>query len=380
MRASVAAALMACGTPQHSTPPYALWGDLRPGQHAVGFEIDAIRYEVSSASANTTRVIPTSIWYPAAAASPDGAMPFKHYVAWYDSSHVPPSMARPIASSLLDQYATGWFADAKRADVTPLLETRTAAHLGAEGARGRFPLLVYVPGHNGTPLTHTVTCEFLASRGYIVVSAPSHGVGAGEQSFDLAGSEAQLRDVEQLLRYGLSLPSVDSARVGAVGFSLGGGLVTLLAMQHSSISAVVSLDGIATLPDSYFLLADSPSYAPATLNAPWLQIRSDRDTTLDLTLLRTWSRSSRTLVTLAGLDHHDFIASNAIARIVTHQISPAQQTGYGVSTRLLTTFLDAHVRDRGSKASGDLSIVERRGVPGEVVQVARFPAETSVQR
>ena len=307
-------------------------------------------------------------------------MPFKHYVAWYDSRHVPPSVTRPIASSLLDQYATEWFPDAKRADVTRLLDTRTAAHLGAERARGRFPLIVYVPGHNGTPLTHTVTCEFLASRGYVVVSAPSRGVGDGEQSFDLAGSEAQLKDVEQLLRYGRSLPSVDSARVGAVGFSLGGGLVTLLAMQHSSIRAVVSLDGIAAWPDSYALLSDSPSYAPDRLTSPWLQLRSDRDTTLDLTLLRAWSRSSRTLVTLEGLDHHDFVARNVIARIVTHQISPAQQTGYGVSTRLLTTFLDAHVRDRGSKASGDLSIVERRGVPGDVVQVARFPAATSVQR
>jgi hypothetical protein len=59
------------------------------------------------------------------------------------------------------------------------------------GAPGPFPLVVYMPGHGGTPWTHTPTAEYLASHGYAVAISPSQGDAPSGMTFDADGQEQQ---------------------------------------------------------------------------------------------------------------------------------------------------------------------------------------------
>jgi len=124
----------------------------------------------------------------------------------------------------------------------------TRAVRDAPPASGRFPVVLY---SLGSAALGQATQEYLASHGYVVVQMPRLGAQAGlpDTGRDRADLDAKLRDMDFLVNAIRELPAADVQNMGVVGFSAGGGWGLSMAMKHSAVRAVVSLDTVMLFDD-----------------------------------------------------------------------------------------------------------------------------------
>lgn len=135
----------------------------------------------------------------------------------------------------------------------------------ATPADGKFPVVVYAPGSGGTAAENADLCEYLASHGYVVIASTSLAVKNKRMTFDNAGLQQQIRDIEFLIGYAHTLPQADTANIAAMGWSWGGLANVFAASRDARIGAIVSLDG-SKEP------ALMKTLAPESVTAPWLYI------------------------------------------------------------------------------------------------------------
>lgn len=192
------------------------------------------------------------------------------------------------------------------------LERPALARRDAPAADGRFPLVVYAPSINSDPWENSVLIEHLASRGFVVASAPSVGEDEAAVSADAAGSHAQQDDLRFVLARALDDPSVDPRRVGVIGFSWGGMNGMQLALRHAGVSAVVSLDGAHAMPEYRPIAASFPWWDPRRLRAACLE-NVPRGAGRDTSFTRDSLYADTYRWELPGIGHNDF-AADMIAR------------------------------------------------------------------
>lgn len=241
-------------------PDSLLWGSLRPGPFAVGyrssFEFDYTRqydsnYAVDSSSSltNKPRPILIDIWYPAkkTAAQP---MKYREYlnVASADlqlssfTQRLAYNMRKVICEETVGKVPSK-ASPAEMAAFNRLLRTNTFACKNVPVAAGRFPVVIYHPGVNGTPEDSSVLFEYLASNGFVVISSAYQAPDAYNVSCGGGDISCDFRDMEFLSRYARGLKFVDADKLGAMGHSLGAWMTfAWIAEPDSSVRAWVSLD------------------------------------------------------------------------------------------------------------------------------------------
>jgi dienelactone hydrolase len=176
------------------------------------------------------RPIQTLIWYPAQA----GAAPHMVVGDYVALSETEASFGRP---RLVKGPANYFWSGIAPSFPEPMAATREAA-----AAPGRFPLVIYAPSFSSGAWENADLCEFLASWGYVVIASPGMGVGR-ESTHDLAGVDAQARDISFLIGFARSLPDADVSHVAVVGFSWGGLSNLFAAQRDDRIQALVDLEG-----------------------------------------------------------------------------------------------------------------------------------------
>jgi hypothetical protein len=282
-----------------------------------------------------------SVWYPA---SPVDLAPlrFEEYVWLYT-----PPVQQAIGgvriadrAAITDDYARRWFPGLSLAQVKPLLDAPTAAHHDAPPAPGRFALVLYAPGYNASPLTHTVTLEYLASHGFIVASSPSIGATPAGMTLDVRGVEHQARDLAFILGEAKGWPNVDSTRVGAAGFSLGASAALLTAMRDERLGAVVSLDGSIGFDNGTPVTRTAADFAIARFRVPLLHFNVSGDPANDLSVIEALRFSERTVVTMTGIDHEEFIPTVLISSTVKGPAPRTARVAYTSVTEYLRAFLE----------------------------------------
>lgn len=314
---------------------YPLWRAVRGGKHPVGFVARTTQSSVS------TRPVQVSVWYPATR-QPAPAMSFGGYVALYvgGAAVVGDSVSAPSADSqTVARYRASWFAASSHARVQHLAATPTAASWRAPMARGPFPIVLYAPGLGGTPLTHTITAEFLASHGFIVAMVPAQSADGGEQSYDDAGQRALVHDMQSAYASLASCAACDRQRVATMGFSFGANVALLLAQRLPTVRAVISLDGSPTFVDGIPILTRAPEFDVARATHPLLALTSDSATVADLALLRALPSKERHHLTLRGIAHHDVIGSAVIAAVVSDSLSLTADGAYQATLSTMLSFL-----------------------------------------
>ena len=289
--------------------------------------------------------------------------------------------------------AASRFAEIRGALVHP---TRARSRPGAPPAPSGagFPLLVYFPSWFSGRHENSFTLANLASLGFVVASlddidrlpplrgpdAAAQGAGidaASEQAFAasrvLAGRRVALEArigsavVSGILASGTWGPRIDAGRIGALGFSFGGGVAAAMGHADPRIRAVVNFDGSLFgavagtglhLP-SLTLIAGDSFPTPQDLVQPDLAARFeailDRDAIAHQAVQDTRPDSWTLVVDQAThLDFSDRLVMPAFA----------DRRGPGAIDRLRTwadingvvaTFLDVVLRDASQDATRDAS-------------------------
>jgi hypothetical protein len=384
---------------------------LAPGPQAVGFRLlveqDGSRYVSASDGTGThTRPIRVYVWYPAKA--PSKPMRFGRYAALADDD-VWPAEISGRAHDLL-KFSHGPLARSLApAAFEALLQRPMLAAENAKPAAGRFPLIAIGQGlYYESPIALAALEEFLAGRGFVVVTTPLVGTNSTVVRIDAQDLETQARDLEFAIARARQLPFVSDDRLGVMGFDMGGMAGVLLAMRNRDVDAFASFDSGIMYPHPSGLPQASPSYDPAALRVPWLHATSPsamgrpQDPGVK-SLFDTAVHSNRYLLITEGMSHVDFTSYGLVAgrRAMPNYLGdPAPETArrQGIVADYLTHFFDAFLRadaaslawlDRDPKVAfpdAQMTLEHRAATPPSISydelvrEVVRGDAEAAIGR
>ncbi|WP_116114303.1 CocE/NonD family hydrolase [Austwickia chelonae] len=128
---------------------------------------------------------------------------------------------------------------------------KLSAYLLRPTTKGKFPVVVMPGSWSMNRSEYLVKAKEMAARGFIVVSYTSRGFWESGGQIDIMGEDTQ-RDVSDVIDYALKQPGADSAKVGVVGISYGGGAGLLAAARDRRVKAVSSMSGFADLKESFY--------------------------------------------------------------------------------------------------------------------------------
>lgn len=176
------------------------------------------------------RPLQTLIWYPSQA-SAEKPMTVGDYA---QLAATETSFGKPNMSADWKQWIIG---------MKPTLNEALWARRDASFAAGRFPVVIYAPSFSSSSWENADLCEYLASYGYVVIASPDMGATTRDMTSDLAGVNAQARDISFLIGYAQTLPNTDMSELAVAGFSWGGISNLFAAARDPRIDALVALDG-----------------------------------------------------------------------------------------------------------------------------------------
>ena len=244
--------------------------NLENGAYDVGYKhytmVDSTRlYRIENNFDNqlVNRPIPISIWYPAEI---ENSNPKRLTVLDYLEILKEEEESKKLPNELL----LDWFPNLGDTPQNRAhLSEKVNALSDADFLEGKFPVVVYAPGKEGSSIQNFALFELLASNGFVVISSPSRGTDT--KWFDGATTkdmETQSRDVEFLLKEIHKYEYIDFDKIALMGFSFGGLSNAITVMKNKKISALVSLDG--TERYNYPVLEKSPYFDLDRLNIPYI--------------------------------------------------------------------------------------------------------------
>lgn len=320
-------------------------GELEMGPHPVGFTVEysrdpsrverpEVRPDGRPETRPIARLMQVALWYPARDAASGTAMTLGDYVDLIESGLLQDDrreegvLTHEQRRDLIGHWATfGIMEGVAMADWEGLLTVRMRASREASPAEGPFPLILMMQGANGSVSDLMDTAEYLASHGYVVVTAPSRGPDPAITRVwgDPRLTESIIRDAEYALGRAATRAFVDVRELGVLGFSRGGTAALLLGMRNPSIDAIVLFD-----PGLGRAAVVSPWFDPDRLRAPLLLLHSgpSRESYPPLETLRY---ADVHIASVRGVHHVDFAA---IAMM---------HTALGVRNRFITAS-DEHIR------------------------------------
>ncbi len=222
---------------------------VKMGEYPVGFEVikwvDSTRvYKPNTATTHPLhfRPIDVDVWYPATETGLDSALSFGYFLGLLEERAAVYS-APASAKGLARQVATYFCEGMKCSTPEKVLAYQTNSRQGLKKSPNRFPLVVYLTGYNGMGYENCLLLEKLASAGYVVVSISSIGRYPGDMTMQQPDLMEQVYDAEFVLSRMNKMTSVDSTRVGLIGYSWGGLAGAVLALTRPDLKTLVSFEG-----------------------------------------------------------------------------------------------------------------------------------------
>jgi dienelactone hydrolase len=327
----IAAVLLGTGLARADGQAISAWDGIAPGPSPVGFATSTLIDPTRVSSDGEPRQLLLSVWYPAEAGGT--AMHFIDYARRYGAGPA-------TDAELARHFREGFAPDVAVPLIERLMASPVLAQGGAPNRPGPYPLVLYAPGAGATLLTHVVTCEFLASYGFVVAGLAATGADGFGQTFDLEGQTAQQRDLALAVASLRQIAWVDSSRIALIGFSFGANAALLLGMRDPRIRALVSLDGAETFGNGTPMLRAAPDLSPLALGAALLRIEAWPDPHQDSTVVAALAASPQVIVRMPGADHHDFISRGVLLAVANQEQTVEARARYLLTLDLVRTFLD----------------------------------------
>jgi tetratricopeptide (TPR) repeat protein len=262
-------------------------------------------------------------------------------------------------------------------------------------ASGRFPVVIYAPSFTAMSWENADLCEYLASHGYVVIASPDMGVSTRGMTNDLAGVNAQARDISFLIGYAQTLPDTDLSAVAVAGFSWGGISNLFAAARDNRIDALVALDG--SMRYSPGLVKQAGDVHPEQMTIPLLyfaqgeitledQARyfSDKDKSDGPNVLNAWTHGDLITVHMLGFVHTEhssmFQRNEDIWKgfAADHKADYGREdgiTGYAWIARYTLQFLDAYLKHDAAAMAFLKKTPAENGVPRHFLAVNYRPAK-----
>jgi dienelactone hydrolase len=273
--------------------------------------------------------------------------------------------------------------------LTPTLRDSLWAVRDAPPKAGKYPLVVYAPSFNSVSWENADLCELLASHGYVVVASPSMGASNRLMTGDLAGADAQARDISFLIGYAQSLPNADLSQVAVAGYSWGGMSNLFAAARDNRIGALVALDG--TLRYEPGLVQKAGDVHPEQMTIPLLFFAA-REMSLEEkaretnpeneanlrgpNVLNAWTHGDLLTVHMLGLVHRELGSMLQRNEDVWKGFAADQRSdegreegidGYAWLSRYTIQFLDAYLKHDAAAAAWLEKTPAQNGVPKHVI-------------
>ncbi len=307
-----------------------IWPGLEPGPYAVGYTVrheydysrtfrEKFDYFGQRVEGEIARPVQISIWYPAEVTARSQRMRFEEYyqalATEIDFAPPSPEALAAVVEEHKQILMVEWrIAPPDRprvqAALDSLFDIRTTAARDARPAAGRFPLILHMPGYNGSATHHTPLFEYLASHGYVVAAVPNMGRYSRGIDDEAVSLDVQARDLEFAFSVMRLVPYVDPERVGTTGMSWGGMSNVLFAQRNARVDAVVTLDGAITMPAELELIEAVPGYDHASVRAACLQLMVSPQTARfrpkDLRFWDALRYSEAYMYQFEGVSHDDF--------------------------------------------------------------------------
>jgi pimeloyl-ACP methyl ester carboxylesterase len=373
-------------------PMFAL--EAKQGPHAVGLKV-VEQYDYSRIfqpliddlgqpyRGERARPLQTLIWYPAQK-SPSGPVTAGDYAALQTTQT---SFGKPKQPTGIDE----WF----QAGMKPASAMQMWAVRDAPLASGHFPVVIYAPSFSSVPWENADLCEYLASYGYVVIASLGMGV-THESTHDLAGIDAQARDISFLIGYAQRLSNTDMSEVGVVGFSWGGISNLFAAARDNRIDALVALDGSMR----YFpgLVKQAGDVHPDQMTIPLLFFKGETSLEDQARLdgifhsegpnvLNQWTHGDLISVQMLGFVHPLFTSmAHRNEKFWEYEFPGLQVADYGRAdgivgyswvARYTREFLDAYLKHNASGLKFLKSKPSENGVARHVMEFKFRPARTT---
>lgn len=297
------------------------------------------------------RPIQLFVWYPAEVES--GAKPLEYgdYIRLSDITIVPWKQTAEEKQATVDAYVAGSQEPEKiQAILDVLLAMPTKAVKNAPAAEGKFPLLIVGSGGNTPAYIYATLCEYLASRGYVVVALPSIPKRAGERwPFSHLGLDLQMRDTAFAINMAVMWPNVDGDRLALLAWSVGGVSQALMQMQNSDVDALVSLDSGSGYLYGTQMMRESTFFDSTAMSVPYLHAHglapAHYEVEKDFTLYESWCMSKAWLLTFEHLSHADFRSHTVTERMLMDpEGSRMLVESFRFLSKIVLRFLDEHVK------------------------------------
>jgi tetratricopeptide (TPR) repeat protein len=365
----------------------------KPGSHGVGLKV-VEQYDYSRTYRHSTddlgksyngeraRPLQTLIWYPAkrSSAKPMTVGDYGNLMATETSFGKPK----------LGDDAKEWIAG-----MTPTLETPLWAVRDAPLESGRFPVVVYAPSFSSMSWENADLCEYLASHGYVVIASPDMGAMTRDMTGDVAGINAQARDISFLIGYSQTLPYTDMSEVAVAGFSWGGISNLFAAARDNRIDALVALDG--SMRYSPGLVKQAGDVRPEQMTIPLIFFTSQESTLEELerasteksvsegpNVLNAWTHGDLITVHMLGLIHVEYSSMYQRNEDVWKGFAEVQQADYsredGIAgfawvARYTLQFLDAYLKHDPAAMAYLKKTPAENGVPRHFMTVNYRPGK-----
>ncbi len=337
--------------PGCAAPASAVWGDLEPGPHAVGF-MAVERYDYSRSfeakrdyfgtpmSGERGRPVQVCIWYPAAPAGGDPPMVYGEYAFVYPED----KRLYAFLGNLQDR-EVGLLRFVFNNDLGVVIDLQSeemAAVRDAAAAAGRFPLILYAPNLNSGITENLILCEYLASHGFVVAATHAYGRRALRSGQDPADLEMIIDDLGFVLATMHDFDFVDPDRLGVMGSAAGALAGLLFQMENLYVDALAGFDATFLNSGAVETAGANPRFDVRAASAPMIQIYGADADGPDLAMLDSLEYSERYALAFAGLPAMAFTSY----RMFSATVLAPDETGrraYEAACVYVRNFFDAEL-------------------------------------
>ncbi|UCC43703.1 MAG: MBL fold metallo-hydrolase [Candidatus Zixiibacteriota bacterium] len=349
-----------------------IWPAMAPGPYAVGYmvkhEYDHTRtfrskldYFGKPRQGPIARPLQISVWYPAESSADPEYMKFQEYfharATETDFTPPTPEQLNIVINGLKHAWPIEFRVEPERREtvrrrIDESLKEEVFAVKNATPAQDSFPLIIHMPGYNGSPSGHSSLFEFLASHGYVVAAVPNMGMYRRNIDNEAASLEVQARDLEFVAAHMSDIPFVNGSRIGTTGMSWGGMSNVLYAARNHLVDAVLTLDGAITMPEELDLIESIAGYSHKSLDAAYMQLlvcpAEAKFRPKDLRFYDSLEFCDAHMIQFAGVDHDAFSCSylrlRNLSEVDPGRIAYLEEFSREIYRNALS-FFDAYLKD-----------------------------------